>query len=224
MRQYGSPFVSVKIRDLLIVFAFIGGATLLSFALPFGLYLLIRLVGDRNMMWRFIGAPLISFSLHALMHLYRVGVEQTSQQRMAGTLSSMPVYKGRHPKDGGIAPQYGLIEYDKLLRGSEIAAEAETELDTRDASTQDDSENTIADASTSHPRSPSNESQVINLGSNVVSPTAEGTDEMSMETFSGSDERVVESDEEISTDEDRETYGNRQQESNHRGYLGLLFW
>lgn len=118
--RYTSTYVSIKLWDLFIIGLLVGGVTVVSYNLPKVLYRFIQTVkGQQDKWWRLIGAPLISFTLHDIMHLYRIALKGATGQDFIGTLSTMPVYKGTNKRDGGKAPYYGIVawEYHRLLRG-----------------------------------------------------------------------------------------------------------
>lgn len=121
--RYVSTYVSIKVLDLLAILLLVGGITVISYALPRCLYLFIRSMGQQDNWWKWIGAPLISFTLHDVMHLYRVALKETTGQDLRGTLSPMPVFEGMTRRDGGKAPYYGIAawDYHRLLRGDKKA-------------------------------------------------------------------------------------------------------
>ena len=125
--RYVSTYVSIKVLDLLVILLLVGGITIVSYALPRCLYLFIRSMGQQDNWWRRIGAPLIAFTLHDVMHLYRVALKETTGQDLKGTLSPMPIFEGMNRRDGGRAPYYGIAawDYHRLLRGDNKAQSRE---------------------------------------------------------------------------------------------------
>jgi len=113
-----TPFVSIRVRDLLFVLCLAIGVSAVSNALPESLYFLLRNFGKNNvLLWSTITAPLVSFTLHQLMHIYRVVIETiTPDQALTGTLSIMPVYSGTKYRGGGKAPVYSIVEWDYRQR------------------------------------------------------------------------------------------------------------
>lgn len=108
-----TPFVSIRVRDLLLVLSLAVGVSVVSNVLSESLYLLLRKFGKNNvLLWTTISAPLVSFTLHQLMHIYRVVIENVTEQDLTGTLSIMLVYKGINHRGGGKAPVYNIIEWD----------------------------------------------------------------------------------------------------------------
>ena len=139
-----SAYVSIKLADLFGILLFVGVVTIVSYALPQCLYTFIGAVGDQDKWWRWIGAPLISFTLHDVMHLYRIALKKTTGQDLNHTLSSMPVYgeSGRRA-NGGKAPYYGIEAWDyyELLQGYKPQDVPLANLDPNQTATLHESEN-----------------------------------------------------------------------------------
>ena len=111
-------YVSFRMMLLFIILSCMGVITFVSYFLPKFLYMFIKSVDENSKWWKLIGAPLISFTLHDVMHLYRIALESKSTYRFHGSLSTMPVYGDGIRASGGTAPNYGITawEYHQLIR------------------------------------------------------------------------------------------------------------
>ena len=200
--RHTSIYVSIKLPDLLVIGLLVGGITVVSYTLPDCLYRFIRTAtGQQDKWWRLIGASLISFTLHDVMHLYRIALKGTTGQDLSGTLSTMPVFKGKSKRDGGKAPYYGIAAWDylKLLRGDNGAQPGEEPEDVE----LQDNQSTNDDAA-SHTRSEN--SQLPNESSESVDDsaifaTARTTNESAAETDDFVDSDLESVDDEVDDNE-----------------------
>jgi hypothetical protein len=208
--RYVSTYVSIKVLDLLVILFLVGGITVVSYALPRCLYLFIRSMGQQDNWWKWIGAPLISFTLHDVMHLYRVALKETTGQDLRGTLSPMPVFEGMTRRDGGKAPYYGIAawDYHRLLRGDNKAQPREG-VELQSVHNQATSNDDTASHNLENTELP--EEGAENGDDIAISVTEEATDERTMRTDSSVDS-------ELESDVDDEVEASPE----HRPYVATM--